>query len=179
MSDLDKKLAKIDCLKTELDKLRPLSDDTEKELKIRFENATIYNSNLGKCCDTKEREILEIAHKEALNYIVELSRKNTIELNKADILKIHFILFKNICPKFAGKYRCCGEAWVSLKNEEKHKVCDPLLIPDEMNKFFDWLFSKKNDHPLIIAAEAHNKFVTIHPFFDGKGGARVPVIFGK
>jgi len=38
-----------------------------------------------------------------------------------------------------------------------------------MNNFFDWLFSEKKEHPLIIAAEAHNKFVSIHPFFDGNG----------
>ena len=38
-----------------------------------------------------------------------------------------------------------------------------------MDNYFDWLFSKNNEHPLIIASEAHNKFVDIHPFVDGNG----------
>jgi len=38
-----------------------------------------------------------------------------------------------------------------------------------MDKYFSWLFSEKKEHPLIIAAEAHNKFVSIHPFYGGNG----------
>jgi Fic family protein len=38
-----------------------------------------------------------------------------------------------------------------------------------METYFDWLFSEKTGHPLIIAAEAHTRFVSIHPFIDGNG----------
>jgi Fic family protein len=44
-----------------------------------------------------------------------------------------------------------------------------LLIADEIDSFFNWLFTEKNEHPLVIAAEAHTKFVNIHPFIDGNG----------
>jgi Fic family protein len=47
--------------------------------------------------------------------------------------------------------------------------CDPVKIVDEMDMFFDWLFSSKKEHPVIIAAEAHTRFVSIHPFIDGNG----------
>jgi Fic family protein len=40
---------------------------------------------------------------------------------------------------------------------------------DEMDMFFGWLFSSKKEHPVIIAAEAHTRFVSIHPFLDGNG----------
>jgi len=75
MDVLNVKLVAIDSLKMKLDELRPLSSDTENELKMWFESVIIHNSNLGKYCDTKEREILKIAHREAFNYIVELSKK--------------------------------------------------------------------------------------------------------
>jgi Fic family protein len=56
-----------------------------------------------------------------------------------------------------------------LKDGSRHIFCDPLLIADEMDSFFNWLFTEKNGHPLIVAAEAHTKFVSIHPFIDGNG----------
>jgi Fic family protein len=59
--------------------------------------------------------------------------------------------------------------YVLLRNGEKHIFCDPLLIVDEMDIFFNWLLSEKNEHPLIVAAEAHTRFVSIHPFIDGNG----------
>ena len=38
-----------------------------------------------------------------------------------------------------------------------------------MDNFFSWLFSSKSEHSVIIAAEAHTRFVSIHPFLDGNG----------
>ena len=98
----------------------------------------------------------------------ELSKKKTIELSRTDIFNIHSIVLKNIDPKNAGKYRN-DPVYVLLKNGNKHMFCDPLLITDEMDVFFNWLFSTKNEHPLITAAEAHTRFVSIHPFIDGNG----------
>jgi Fic family protein len=169
MDNLKAKLNKIDDLKKELAKLAPLRADIAKSLKSDVDDAIIYNSTLGKCSNSEDKKILEKAHKEALGYINELSKKNISELNKVDILKIHYILYKDMCPNFAGNYRD-SEVWVSSKgDEEKYAVCPYLLIKDEMDNFFSWLFSKKNEHPLIIAAEAHVKFVSIHPFIEGNG----------
>ena len=38
-----------------------------------------------------------------------------------------------------------------------------------MRDFIDWLHRSNNDHPVKIAADAHLKFVSIHPFIDGNG----------
>ncbi len=48
------------------------------------------------------------------------------------------------------------------------KLPDPLLVPELMEKFIMWLH-KTDEHPVLIAAEAHLKLVTIHPFVDGNG----------
>jgi Fic family protein len=115
------------------------------------------------------REHLEITnHKEAIDYIEALSHKKTAELRRSDLLNIHSIVLQGIDKKNAGKYRDVP-VYVNLKDGSKHIFCDPLKIIDEMDAFFEWLFSKKNEHPVIIAAEAHTRFVSIHPFIDGNG----------
>jgi len=130
MVDLRIKLDNIDSLKRELDSLKPFSADIEKRLKDFFDNAIIYNSTLGKNYNPEYLNIFKPAHKEAIDYIEELSKNNNRELCGDDIIKIHFILFKNIYPNFAGKYKANmdnNETWVSLKNGEKATVCPPFI----------------------------------------------------
>ena len=187
MIDLEAKLNDIDTLKKELDLLRPLNNDTLLNLKRLFDveftfNSTAIEGNTFSYQETKillldgitiggksVREHLEIInHKEAIDYIEELSKKKIAELRRTDIFNIHSIILQKIDSKNAGKYRNVP-VYVLLKNGEKHMFCDPLFISDEMDKYFNWLFSKKNEHPLITAAEAHTRFVSIHPFIDGNG----------
>jgi Fic family protein len=75
---------------------------------------------------------------------------------------------QGIDKKNAGKYRDVP-VYVNLKDGSKHIFCDPLKIVDEMDLFFEWLFSEKNEHPVLAAAEAHTRLVSIHPFIDGNG----------
>jgi Fic family protein len=180
-------LAYIDDLKKELDGFRPLPQEQAKGLKQLFDVEFTYNSTAieGNTLTLQEtkivllegitiggksmREHLEIInHKEAIDYIEELSHKKITGLRKSDIFNIHSIILRGIDPKNAGKYRDVP-VYVKLKNGENHIFCDPLKIIDEMDLFFNWLFSEKNDHPVITAAEAHTRFVSIHPFIDGNG----------
>lgn len=186
-SKLEEKLAIIDSLKQEIDKLRPLDGEQAKNLKTLFDVEFTYNStaiegNTFSYQETKillldgitiggksMREHLEIInHKEAIDYIEELSQKKTPELHRTDIFNIHAIVLKNIDTKNAGKYRTVP-VYTILKDGSKHIFCDPLLISDKMDVFFNWLFVEKKEHPLIIASEAHTEFVSIHPFIDGNG----------
>jgi len=43
------------------------------------------------------------------------------------------------------------------------------LLPDEMNRFLQWFNETINMDPVLKAAIAHFRFVTIHPFDDGNG----------
>jgi len=59
---------------------------------------------------------------------------------------------------------------VQLKSGELFKYAEPNEVPQKMQELLDW-YSTENEkeHPLIIAAFLHYKFVCIHPFDDGNG----------
>jgi Fic family protein len=185
--NINERLEYIDKLKKELDSLRPLSGELVMGLKQMFDvdftyNSTAIEGNTFSFQETKMlllegmtiggksmREHLEIVnHKGAIDYIEELSHKKTEELRRTDIFNIHSIILQGIDPKNAGKYRDVP-VYVNLRDGKRYMFCDPLKIADEMDMFFDWLFSSKKEHPVIIAAEAHTRFVSIHPFIDGNG----------
>ena len=187
MDKISAKLDIIDNLKSELNDFRPLNEYIAKSLKSLFDvvftfNSTAIEGNTFSYQETKVllldgitiggksvREHLEIVnHKEAIDYIEELSKKKIIELKRTDIFNLHSIILHKIDSENAGKYRNTP-VYVLLQNGEKHVFCDPLLIIDEMDNYFKWLFSIKNEHPVIVAAEAHTRFVSIHPFIDGNG----------
>jgi Fic family protein len=187
MNKLKDIIDNIDNLKKKLDEKRPLSAGITKSLKIDYNTKIIYNSINGKgntftyqkikallsdgskICGKNDNEYTEITdYIKAIDYIEKLSKERIAELNESKIINIHSILFKNTTPEKASKYRNCP-SWISLKNGDKDTVCDHLLIQDETNNYFNWLFDNKNEHPLIITAEAHNKYFEIHPFCDGNG----------
>ena len=185
--NIENKLEYIDSLKNEINGYRPLSKELVKGLKQVFDVDFTYNSTAmeGNTFSFQETKILLlegitiggksmrehfeiINHKEAIDYIEELAHKKTTELTKTDIFNIHSTILQKIDPKNAGKYRDVP-VYVNLKDGAKHIFCDPIKIIDEMDIYFDWLFSEKKEHPVIIAAKGHTRFVSIHPFLDGNG----------
>lgn len=185
--NLEATLARIDRLKTELDALRPLTEPQVQNLKRLFDidftfNSTAIEGNTFSLQETKivlldgitiggksTREHLEIVnHKEAIDFIESMAHKQLADYRRTDILNIHYLVQKGIDSKNAGKYRT-SPLYVRLKDGGIHKFTDPMKLTDEMDGFFSWLFSPKTDHPVLIAAEAHTRLVSIHPFVDGNG----------
>lgn len=185
--NLESRLAQVDILKSELDKLRPLSKQQVENLKRLFDidftyNSTAIEGNTYTLQETKivlldgitvggksTREHLEIInHKDAIDYIESLAKRSLKDLTRTDILNIHNLVLKGINSENAGVYRKVP-VYVRLKDGSTHKFCDPLILIDEMDKYFSWLFSDKTMHPIYIAAEAHTRLVSIHPFVDGNG----------
>lgn len=185
--ELQSVLHEIDRLKAELDALRPLSVQQAANLKRLFDVDFTYNSTAieGNTYTLQEtrivlldgitiggkstREHLEIVnHKEAIDYIEKLSEKPLTDMTRTDILTIYHLILKGIDTEHAGVLRDVP-VYVRLENGTIHKFCNPLKLIDEMDSYFQWLFSPKEAHPLCIAAEAHTKLVSIHPFIDGNG----------
>jgi Fic family protein len=187
MDIIEEEIKYIDTLKNELDGYRPLPPELAGGLKNLFDVEFTYNSTAieGNTLSLQEtkilllegitiggksmREHLEIInHKEAIDYIEELSHKQLSEMRRTDLFNIHAIILQKIDSKNAGKFRE-APVYVRLKDGSNHIFCDPLKIKDEMDDYFNWLFSEKKEHPVITAAEAHTRFVSIHPFINGNG----------
>lgn len=181
MDDLLKKLTKK---KKKLDSFRPLPSALVKNLDEWFQVELTFTSNAieGNTLTRKEtvlivekgitvrgktiKEHMEaINHAEALNFIKELINKKKYEIQSRDILNIHTLILSKIDDTNAGRYRTTGArirgANVVLPN--------PMKVPELMEGFYKFLHSKNTEHPAKIAADAHFKLVSIHPFSDGNG----------
>lgn len=180
-TSLEKILKEIDSLKEKFDSYRQFDSLKIKqalELEYTFESNRIEGNtmtlretdmviNEGLTISGKSmREHLEaINHQEAIGFIKDLMSKNN-SLNERDLLSIHNLILRGIIPEDAGRYR---KAQVMIQGSS-HMPPQPLLVPQEMEEYFTWYEINKNKlHPVILAAEMHERLVTIHPFIDGNG----------
>ena len=178
---LEQILKEIDGLKKELIQFRKYDSfriSQALELEYTFESNKIEGNTLtlketdlivneGLTISGKSmREHLEaINHQEAIAYIKELMDKNTA-INEREILCIHNLILRGIYPEDAGKYR---KVQVMIKGSS-HMPPQPFMVKEEMVYYFTWYEQNKDTlHPVILAAEMHERLVTIHPFVDGNG----------
>lgn len=180
----------IDQKKRQLGKLKPISEKVMKELEAWIRVELTYSSNAieGNTLSRIETaEVLEkgtkavisgkplkdqieaVNHAKAIDFINDLSKekKGHQFVSEDDIKKIHQIILSGIDDRWAGKYR---QSTVLIKGvdvefPEYHKV------PYHMAEFVDWLQLQQETHPVRVAADAHFKLVSIHPFIDGNGRA--------
>jgi Fic family protein len=112
------------------------------------------------------REHLEaINHYEAVDYIINLAQ-NQEDLSERVLLELHYLVLKGIDKRNAGKYRKVG---VRISGST-HLPPDAMQIEGLMKDFFIHYNSQKGSlHPVILAAEMHERLVSIHPFIDGNG----------
>lgn len=174
-------LLDIDILKKELDNFRQFDSfriAQALELEYTFESNKIEGNTLtlretdlvvneGLTVSGKSmREHLEaINHQEAIGYIKQLLERN-FSLNEREVLSIHNLILRGIIPEDAGKYR---SVQVMIKGSS-HMPPQPFLVAKAMEDYFIWFLENKNKmHPIILAAEMHERLVTIHPFIDGNG----------
>lgn len=174
-------LNEIDTLKSKLDQFRQFDSyriAQALELEYTFESNRIEGNTLtlretdlvineGLTISGKSmREHLEaINHQEAIAYIKHLMVKNT-SLNEREVLSIHNLILRGINPEDAGRYR---RVQVMIKGSS-HMPPQPFLVSKEMEDFFIWYETNKTSlHPIVLAAELHERIVTIHPFIDGNG----------
>ncbi len=171
----------IDALKAKLDQFRQFDSHRitqALELEYTFESNRIEGNtmtlretdlviNEGLTISGKSmREHLEVInHHEAIAYIKHLIEKN-ITLNEREVLSIHNLILRGINPDDAGRYR---RVQVMLKGSS-FTPPQPFMVSKEMEDFFIWFETNKNSlHPIVLAAELHERLVTIHPFIDGNG----------
>ncbi len=174
-------LDEIDSLKSKLDNFRQFDSFRivqALELEYTFESNRIEGNTLtlretdlvineGLTISGKSmREHLEaINHVEAIAYIKQLLERN-FPLNERELLSVHNLILRGIIPEDAGRYR---KVQVMIKGSS-HMPPQPFIILKEMENYFFWFEENKAKlHPVVLAAEMHERLVTIHPFIDGNG----------
>ena len=92
--------------------------------------------------------------------------KSEKDLSLHEIIDWHWKLFNKTKPGIAGKLRTYQ---VGVGNSKFIPPSQVEIYP-MLTEFFQWYKKSKNKlYPVELAALAHLKFVTIHPFGDGNG----------
>lgn len=108
--------------------------------------------------DSKEAE----AHAHLFYEMLFNKKELTLQL----LLEWHYALLKATKEDIAGKIRV-KQVWIY---GSKFTPPPPVEVGVLLREFFRWYSkSKKALHPVELAALAHLKLVTIHPFIDGNG----------
>ena len=177
LSDLSRK-------KQSLDQFQPLAPELINNLREWFRVELTYTSNAieGNTLTRQEtalvvdkgmgiegktlKEVLEAAgHAKAFDYIEQFVGDSRTGITEDLILALHEKILGNIDDINAGHYRA-----VPVRIAGSRAVMPNYLkVPDLMAAFAGWLKAENSDHPAKIAADAHFKLVSIHPFVDGNG----------
>jgi Fic family protein/DNA-binding XRE family transcriptional regulator len=180
----EKIISKINKLKKQLDALRPMPKAQLENLRNYYKIQYTYDSNRieGNTLTLQEtslvvekgitisgksvQEHLEaINHSEAVEFITELV-KNKTALTEYILKQLHGLILRGIDKNYAGKYRNVNV----MISGSRHKPPQPFMLDKLMEDYF--LFYEQNKatmHPVLLAAEMHERLVTIHPFIDGNG----------
>lgn len=135
----------------------------------RIETAEVLEKGIHAVIPGKKlKEILEARnHAAAIEYVQNLAKKHRSHqfIQEGDIKGIHKIILDGIDEYGAGIYRRT-DVFIRGSTAE---FPPPNAIPAAMHTFIHWLQSIQEVHPVRVAADAHFRFVSIHPFIDGNG----------
>ena len=185
---LQEKLKTLTDKKEELDKQKPLTAEVLKNLEewlkveltyssnaiegntlTRIETAEVIEKGTAAALTGKplQDQIEAINHAKAVEFIRVLAKekKGHQFITEEDIKAIHKIILTGIKDEWAGRYR---ESEVFIKGATVEFPL-PHNVPYHMKEFVQWLEAQQGIHPVRVAADAHFKLVSIHPFVDGNG----------
>lgn len=176
-------LKRIENKKKQLDCHRPLNPALVNNLNQWFNIELTYSSNAleGNTLTRSETALVVekgltvngkslVDHLEAVNlafaldYVKELAHMPRNQITLSLILQIHALIFRSIDSMHAGTLRT-----IQVKISGSDLVLPiPLKVPELMDEFINWLQTAQGNE-VTIAADAHLKLITIHPFVDGNG----------
>lgn len=182
--DLKNLLEECDSLRSEWNSFKPLNSTQLRKMEEYFNLNYTFESNRieGNTLTLQEtllviqegitiggksmREHLEaINHSEAITYLTEIAQGKQV-FNERILKQIHYLVLKGIDRDNAGVYRSVG---VRISGSS-HIPPEPFLLNRLMEEVFEYYEENKRVlHPIILAAEMHERIVRIHPFIDGNG----------
>jgi Fic family protein len=125
------------------------------------------------------KDVAEMSgHNKVVLDVLKMS-KGELRISEKRIYDIHkTIMYEEAADKAAeiGKWKSKPNEIINYRNE-KIAFTQPGDVAEEVhnllnrtNAALDNFFAgKKSEHPLVIAAQFHIDFVSIHPFYDGNG----------
>jgi len=114
----------------------------------------------------KSKPVRDVQEAEAHRDLFYEILKSKNELSLQLVLNWHWKLFNVTKPDIAGQIR---KYQVTISGS-KFMPPSPVEVYPMLTEFFKWYNKNKEGlHPIELAALAHLKFVTIHPFGDGNG----------
>ncbi len=177
-------LDEITALQRQWQAKRPLDTFVLQKMREYFKIAYTHDSNRieGNTLTLQETELvvsqgLTIAgkslreHLEAVNHAEAVDMlyavvAERLPLDKRLVLQLHAIILKSIAPEHAGCYR---KVPVRITGSS-HRPPQPYLLDKLMEDYFKWYRETAvHMHPVLQAAEMHERLVSIHPFVDGNG----------
>jgi excisionase family DNA binding protein len=167
-----------------LQSYQPLSKNVLKNLEEWYRVELTYTSNAieGNTLTRQETALIVekgitvegkslVEHQEAINHAEAFTFVQTLaeqkkhqEITLQDILDIHKMILQKIDDHDAGKLR---NTPVRISGSTT-VLPNPLKVPELMGEFIHWL-QTTTDNAIQVAADAHYKLVSIHPFVDGNG----------
>ena len=183
-SNLNEIYQQLSDLKKCLDSFRPFNTAQLANLQEAFDTEYTYESNRieGNTLTLMETDLVIRKgmtiegkplkdHFEAVNPLNAIKYIRTVvkdqaAFNKKVLMRIHALILQGIDPSNAGIYRRSN-----VRISGSAHVCPAYeKVPDKMDEYFSWYESNKDLlHPVQLAAEMHEKLVSIHPFVDGNG----------
>lgn len=183
-ADLKKLIEKAEKLKREWQEKLPLNSTQQKKINEYFDVAYTFESNRieGNTLTLQETMLVAVEgltiggkslnehleavnHQDAISFVRDLAT-NKEPISKRVLMEIHRLVLKEIDSDNAGIYR---RVPVRITGSQ-HEPPQPFLLEKLMEDFFRFYsYQHRKIHPIILAAEAHERLVSIHPFIDGNG----------
>jgi Fic family protein len=180
---MQKQFSKLEEKKHRLDSYRPLpidllinlqgwfkveltytSNALEGNTLSRAETALVIEKGLTAAGKTLQEHLEAVSHAQAFDWTLTLVNTTRKDITEETILDLHRIILQKMDDTNAGRYRTVSVriagSSVVMPNAKK--------VPDLMEECISWL-QHNETQPLLLAADAHFKLVSIHPFVDGNG----------
>ena len=181
MTDL---LAKIDAYKEKIDQFRPMQEPLLSQIRAYYRIGLTWTSNAlegSSLTESETKVVLEdgltVAGKPLREYYEAVGHANAYDamfglidrskpVTEAAIRELHRLFYHQIDEAQAGKYR---EQRVFITGS-RFTPPSAEKVAGAMGEFVRWMVENESaHHPVVFAAQAHMRFVFIHPFVDGNG----------
>lgn len=130
----------------------------------RAETALIVEKGVTVEGKTLTEHLEAVNHAKAFEWITSLAHLKRKDITESHILELHRLILQKIDDTSAGRYRT-----VSVRIAGSRAIMpNPTKVPRLMDEFIAWLHTAGGNE-VAIAADAHFKLVSIHPFVDGNG----------